>query len=95
VQCQNCTAYNESVTITYQGNCVWDSPSFLVGPGCPANQFDNWTMETMPGFTLVSCFGAQYHSIGAWDCKSPLTLTLFTSVTTCAGWPATITLTPV
>jgi hypothetical protein len=68
---------------------------FPVGPGCPVGQFDNWALDILPGAVLVSVGQAQWHFIGAWDCLTPLTLTIFSDTTTgCQGWPATITIYP-
>jgi hypothetical protein len=99
--CSDCGLLNGTVTLTYlSGTCFWFGPQSGPCPEFFGSAAVSWRLEATGGAVNLICnyaghILATYVYVGAWDCKSSLTLPISGPTSFCAGWPATITITPV
>lgn len=92
-----CTNYNRTWKIAYQGNCIWNTGGFggICTPGDPwALTCDgaHWTLST----TNAGGGAAVYQlALAAWKCLGPNTMAKVSDHGACGGFPASVTLTAV
>ena len=90
--CTDCPALNTTWTLLYAGACTW-AVSYTV---CGAPNATTLTVTSLLVTLAFGFTGAFYSATNdGWDCQSPITLTLGPPPTSCASWPATLTIYPV